>query len=152
MIIPYPTVEVKHIWQLYVISQLRIKLGFFTILAMVWIFIVVKNIFKSFGCTKICSNSKWTKTSWNEVMQPTTSINDSPLIFPYRVLNQAGFGNPFISQREFICLGISQMSFTFYVFARVQGSISIKAARKANIGLQAHYCRYLEATFQTFWI
>ena len=66
-------------------------------------------------------------------MQPTTSINDSPLIFPYRVLNQAGFGNPFISQREFICLGISQMSFTFYVFARVQGSISIKAARKANI-------------------
>ena len=44
VIIPYPTVEVKHMWQLYVTSELRIKFFcFFTIRTMVWIFIVVKN-------------------------------------------------------------------------------------------------------------
>ena len=44
MIIPYPTVEVKHIWQVYVTSELKIKLFyFFTMCAMVWIFIAVKN-------------------------------------------------------------------------------------------------------------
>ena len=44
VIIPYPTVEVKHMWQIYVTSELRIKFFcFFTIRTMVWIFIVVKN-------------------------------------------------------------------------------------------------------------
>ena len=44
MIIPYPTLEKKHIRQVYVISELKIKLFcFFTICAMVWIFIVLKN-------------------------------------------------------------------------------------------------------------
>ena len=49
------------------------------------------------------------------------------------VQNQAGFDNPFITGKGFIYLGISKMSFTFEVYTRVQGSVSIKAARKANI-------------------
>ena len=44
MIIPYPTVEVKHIWQVYLISELKIKsVCFFPIRPMIWIFIAVKN-------------------------------------------------------------------------------------------------------------
>ena len=44
VIIPYPTVEVKYMWQLYVTNELRIKFFcFFTIRTMVSIFIVVKN-------------------------------------------------------------------------------------------------------------
>ena len=40
----YPTVEVKHIWQVYMTSELKIKLAcVFTILPMIWIFIAVKN-------------------------------------------------------------------------------------------------------------
>ena len=89
----------------------------------------IKQIFKSFGCTKIRNDSKWTKTSRNEVMQPTTSNNDSLPIFPYHVHNQTGFDDRFINGRGFIYLGISKIS------------ISIKAARKANIWLHAHYCR-----------
>ena len=69
-----------------------------------------KQIFKSFGCTKICNDSKGNKASRNEVMQPTTSSNDSRPIFPYYVHNQASFDNPFINGRGFIYLG---MSFTF---------------------------------------
>ena len=45
----------------------------------------------------------------------------------------AGFDNPFINRRGFIYQGILKMSFTFQVFTRVQGNVSIKAARKANI-------------------
>ena len=62
--------------------------------------------------TKIRNDSKWTKPSQNEVMQPTIS-NDSRPIFPYHVHNQAGFDNPFINGRGFIYLGISKVSFTF---------------------------------------
>ena len=40
-------------------------------------------IIKSFGCTKICKDSKSTKTSQNKVMQLTTSNNDSRPIVPY---------------------------------------------------------------------
>ena len=48
----------------YITSELKIKMFcFFTIRAMMW------KTFKSFGCTKIHKDSKWTKTSWNEVMQ-----------------------------------------------------------------------------------
>ena len=72
-----------------------------------------KQIFESFGCTKIRNDSKWIKVSRNKVMQPTTSNNDSRPIFPYHVHNQAGFDNPFINGRGFIYLGISKMSFTF---------------------------------------
>ena len=60
VIISYSIVEVKHVWQVYVTSELS---------AMVW--------------TKIHKEAKWTKTSWNEVMQPTTTNNDSRPIFPY---------------------------------------------------------------------
>ena len=70
-----------------------------------------KQIFESFGSTKIHNDSKWTKTSWNEVMQPTTSNNDSRPIFPHHVHNQAGFDDPFINRRGFIYLGISKMKY-----------------------------------------
>ena len=44
MIIPYQTVEVKQIWEVYVTNGLKIKLFcFFTIRTMIWIFIAVKN-------------------------------------------------------------------------------------------------------------
>ena len=113
-IIPYPTVEVKHIWQVYVTSELQIKLFcFFTMRAMVLIFIAVKNVFNSFGSTKIRNESKWTKTSWSEVMQPTTSNSDWRPIFPYHDHNQAGFDNPFTNGSGFIYLGISRISFPF---------------------------------------
>ena len=48
-IIPYPTVEEKHIWQVYETSELKIELFcFFTIGTMAWIFIVVKNRYLNF--------------------------------------------------------------------------------------------------------
>ena len=72
-----------------------------------------KQIFKSFGCTHIRKDSKWTKTTRNKVMQPTISNNDSRRVFPYYVHNQADFDNPFINARGFIYLSISKMSFTF---------------------------------------
>ena len=105
-------------------------------------------MFKSLGCTKIRKDSKWTKTSWDEVMKPTTNNNDSLPIFPYHVYNQADFDNPFINGQSFIYLGISKMSFTFYVFTRVQGSESIKAARKVNIWLHSHYAGLQAKCFQ----
>ena len=108
MIILYPTVQHKHIWQVYVASTLKMKLFcFFTLRGMIWIFIAVKNIFKSFDRNKIRKDSKWTKTSRNEVMQLTTSNSNSQLIFPYHVHNQAGFDNPFTNESGFIYLSIS---------------------------------------------
>ena len=44
------TVSYKHIWQVYVTSELKIKLFcFFTISAMIWIFIAVKNRYLNFS-------------------------------------------------------------------------------------------------------
>ena len=44
------TVSYKHIWQVYVTSELKIKLFcFFTIGAMVWIFIALKNRYLNFS-------------------------------------------------------------------------------------------------------
>ena len=80
---------------------------------MVWIFMTEKQIFKSFGCTKIRKDLKWTKTNRNEVMQPTTSNNDSRPIFPYHVHNQVYFNNPFTNGIAFIYLGIFKVSFFF---------------------------------------
>ena len=75
-IIWYPRVGVKHTWQVYVTSELKIKLFCFFILSvMVRIFNVLENRY----CTKIFNNSKRTKTSWNEVMQFTTNNNHSRL-------------------------------------------------------------------------
>ena len=96
-----------------------------------------KQMFKSFSCTKIANDLKWTKTSRNEVAQPTTSKSDSRPIFRYYVHIQAGFGNPFINERGFIYLGFLEKSST------LQGSsrwLSVTAARKANIWLHAHDC------------
>ena len=47
-----------------------------------------KYIFESFDNTKIRNDSKWTKTSRNEVMQPTTSNNESQPIFPMSTIWQ----------------------------------------------------------------
>ena len=92
MIISYPTVEVKHIWQVCVTSELKIKLFcFFTIPTMIWIFMTEIQIFKSFGCTKVRKGWKLTKTSSEKVMQPTTSNNDPRPIFPDHVHNQSDF-------------------------------------------------------------
>ena len=45
-IIPYPTVQEKHIWQVHVTNELKIKLlYFFTIRAIIQNFIAVKNIY-----------------------------------------------------------------------------------------------------------
>ena len=44
-----------------------------------------KQIFKSFCCTEICNDSKWTKTSRREVMQPKTSNSNSRPTFNYHV-------------------------------------------------------------------
>ena len=51
--------------------------------------------------------------SRNEVIQPTTSSNDSRPVFPYHVHNQTDFDNRLINGRGFIYLGILKMSFTF---------------------------------------
>ena len=84
---------------------------------MVWIFIAVKNRYLNLSAvTKIHSDLKWTKTSRNKVMQPTTINSDSLQIFPYHVHNQAGFDNPFINGRGSIYLGISKMSLTLQGF------------------------------------
>ena len=53
------------------------------------------------------------KTRRNEVMQPTTSKNDSRPVFPYYVHNQADLDNPFINERGFIYFGISKLNLTF---------------------------------------
>ena len=43
-IIPYPTIEVKDIWQVHVATELKIKLVcFFTIHTIIRIFVAVKN-------------------------------------------------------------------------------------------------------------
>ena len=58
--IPYTTVEVKHIWLVYVTNELKLNLFWsFTIYTIVWMLIAVKNRYLK---------SKWTKTSQNEVM------------------------------------------------------------------------------------
>ena len=97
---------------------------------MVWIFIAAINIFKSFGFTKICNNLKWTKTSRNEVMQPTTSNKDSWPIFPDHVHNQTIPSLAALFTRAF------RTWVSVFKFTRVQGSTSIKAARKVIFDYQ----------------
>ena len=70
-----------------------------------------KQIFESLGCTKIRKDSKWTKTSQNVVMLPTSSNNDSRPVFPFHADNQADFDNPYFN--GFIYLSISKVSFIF---------------------------------------
>ena len=106
----------KHIWQAFVTSELKIELFcFFTI---DWHYGMnfhscEKQIFKYFGFTKILNDSKWTKRSWNELMQSTTSNSHSRSISHYHVHDQAGFDSPIINERGFIYLDISKLSFTF---------------------------------------
>ena len=79
---------------------------------MIWIFIAVKKQILNLSVVLKFADLKWTKTIWNEVVQPTTGNNDSRPVFPYHVHNQADFDNPF-NGRVFICLGTSKMSVTF---------------------------------------
>ena len=51
-----------------------------------------------FGCTKICNNSKRTKTRRNKVIEPTTISNDLPQIVPYHIHNQVCY------QQKRLCL------------------------------------------------
>ena len=70
----------KHIGQVYVTSELKIKLVyFFTICPMIYIFIAVKN-----GYLNLSAVLKFAKTQneLNEAMQPTTSYNDLRPVFP----------------------------------------------------------------------
>ena len=75
-IIWYPKVGVKHTQQIYVTSELKIRLFCFFILStIVWIFTGMEN--RSVTCTKIRNNSKRIKTSRNEVMPPTNNNQHS---------------------------------------------------------------------------
>ena len=51
----------------------------------------------------------------------------------------------------FIYLSVWKMGFTFQVSKVVQGSLSIRAARKAIIWLHAHHFRYLKVTWSKLW-
>ena len=109
MIITYQTVEVKHLWQVYVTSELKIKLFYvFTVCTMVWIFIAVKNKYLNLSTVlrllTIQNEPKRDKT------KSTSSNSNFRPIFPYCVQIQAGFDNPFIGKRVFIYLGILEMS------------------------------------------
>ena len=123
-IIPYQQWRWNTLWQIYVTSKLKIKFYFCFLFCFVLFFFCCtrhginfhsceKQMLKSSGSTKIRNDSKWTKTSRNEIMWPTTSNNYSWPIFPYHLHNQAGVGNPFINTKGFIYLGISKMSFNF---------------------------------------
>ena len=72
-----------------------------------------KQIFKFFGFTKIRNDSKCTRRSWNELMQPTTSNSHSGSILPYHVHNQAGFDNLFINGKCFIYFIYFEVEFHF---------------------------------------
>ena len=104
-IIPYPTVEVKYIWEVFVTSESKIKsFHFFTIRAMVWIFVAVKNRYLN-----LLAVLKFAKTK-NEPKRAKTN-NDLRPIFYFNFHNQANVGNSFINGRGFIYLSISKMSF-----------------------------------------
>ena len=104
-IITYQKVGVNYTKQVYVICELKIHLFCFFILSTIeWIFIGMEKT--SINCTKICNNSKRTKTSRNEVMQPTTSNTIRNQLFINHVHKQAGFAKPVINGRDFIHLGI----------------------------------------------
>ena len=121
-------------WQVYVTSELKMKVVFFVYFTQRGIiFIGVEKRYLPFSCTKILNNSKRTKASRNEVTQPITSNKRSTRpIVPHHIHEKARFGKSVINGRRFIYLGISKI---------VQDSISIRAARKANIWLHAHYFR-----------
>ena len=113
-IIWYPKVGVKHTWQVYVTSELKIKLFTFFILSTnVWIFIGMKNRYLSIDCTKICNNSKQTKTSRNEVMQPTTSHNHSWPIVPKPCPQLGRFWQACYKRKWLYLLGYFENGFYF---------------------------------------
>ena len=57
----------KHTWQVYVTSELKMKLFcFFTSRTMVWIFIGLEKRYLSFSCTKILTIQNETKRTQTE--------------------------------------------------------------------------------------
>ena len=94
MIIPYPTVEVKHIQQVYVTSELKIKFFCFLTYAShnMNFYCCEKQIFKSSGCTEISAGFG----SQNEPKPAETKYcNSQRPVFHCHVYNQALFDNPF---------------------------------------------------------
>ena len=85
-----------------------------------------KQIFKSFGCTKILKKSKWTKASRNEVKQSKTSNHDSRPIFPYHIHNQADFDNSFFNGKRLYLLGHFEDEFYFLGTSKLLGAALIK--------------------------
>ena len=78
--IAYVTVEVKHIWQVYVTSELKTKLFcFFTIRTMVWIFIAVEKRFLNLSAVlKVATTQNEPKRAEKKLCnpQPATTIHD----------------------------------------------------------------------------
>ena len=104
---------VKTSWQVYVTSELKMKVVLFVYFTQRGIiFIGVEKRYLPFSCTKIRNNSKWTKASRNEVTQPTTSNKRSmrPIV-PDHVHEKSRFGKSVINGRRFIYLGISKIGF-----------------------------------------
>ena len=66
----------------------------------------------SIDCTKIRNNSKRTKTSRNEVMQPTASNNHLQPNFSKLCQQPERFDQPFINGIGFIYFGILKMILT----------------------------------------
>ena len=67
-IIPYQTVEVNHIWKVYVTSELKIKLVcFFTVRAIIWVFIAVRNRYFNFSAVlkRTKNKAKWSNETHN---------------------------------------------------------------------------------------
>ena len=116
-IIPYPTVEVKRIWQVYVPSELKIKLfRFFTIRTMVWIFIAGKNRYLNLSAVLQFATTRNHNLTTNESEPKQNNATHSPLQrfttnFSLPCPQSGRFWKPFIN--GFIFLGISKMSFSF---------------------------------------
>ena len=73
----------------------------------------MENRYLSIDCTKTRNNSKRTKASRNEVIQPTTSNNHSRPIVSKPCPQAGRFVKPAINRRGFIYFGVSKMVFTF---------------------------------------
>ena len=115
-IIPYPTAEEKHIWQVYVTSEL--KKNCFVIYYTrrdLNFHICEKQIFKSFGCTEIATTQNEPKRA-----EPAKVIHKQFFISMSTIWHILTIP---INRISFIYMGIPKMSFTFQVFTRVQGNV-----------------------------
>ena len=72
-----------------------------------------------------------------EAKPQTATIHDQFFLTMFRQV----LAIPLLTEEALFTWVFRRLSFTFSVFTRVQGSVSIKAATKANIWLHAHYCK-----------